>query len=69
MYPGGTGGMMPCIGGNGIGGSVSAGNGSEGNGGENGIGGFGPSRLPIMLPTPGMADATLEMRDVSGPNP
>jgi len=77
--------MMPGIsepgdGSPGSGGNGSGGNGSPGSGGGNtggeiaidggaGIGGFGPSRFPIRLPTPGIADATLEMSDVSGPNP
>ena len=45
------------------------GNGSGGSGSAVCAGGLGPSRLPIMPPTPGMADATFEMSDVSGPNP
>ena len=48
----------------------SDGDGGNGSGGSAVCaGGLGPSRLPIMPPTPGIADATFEMSDVSGPNP
>jgi hypothetical protein len=70
---GGSGGSGSAgSGGNGSGGSGSPGSGGGNTGGEiaiDGAGGFGPSRFPIRLPTPGIADATLEMSDVSGPNP
>jgi hypothetical protein len=85
VHPGGIGGINPGNGspGNGNPGSGSGGIGNDGignggnSGGENagaaGGGGAeappGESRLPIRPPTPGIADATPEMIDASGPNP